>query len=829
MTAALAALMDGEARLAESRRQFESLLRSFSGLFYRCPLEMPWTLSFISEGVEDLSGYRAEEIERMEGWAQIILPSDLAALEKTVDTAVAARQSFSATYRIKHKSGETRWVSEHGHAIYDDAGKPLFLEGVITDISGRKEAEELQRTLVARWRKILDTVPQMIWSMAGDGSDEFYNKQWTDFTGSQVGRANGIARIDLVHPDDKERARGLWERALATGSDYEAQYRLLHQSGEYRWVLSRACTEKDPRGEIVRWYGTCTDVHERVVAEEQLHSKQEFVHRLIDASPDSLVLLDSDGCILFANDIARRSLALARSHSDIAGRVWIEILPSKVQRDAKRAFSSALRSGARTQFTANLSSDEESWWDVIVTPVQEDDQVRLLVTSRDITHQKLAEHQARWSASHDTLTNLPNRAVLQKRLVELVDGDSGEPEPFALLLLDVDEFKRTNDTLGHDAGDALLCAFAERLKGALRSTDLVARLGGDEFAILARSVQSEDQLREFAARLFDALRQPCLHEGKLLELKASIGGSLYPAHGHTPGDLLKYADLALYVAKGSGRGTLKVFEAGMRADAQRRDSMISLARTAIADDLIVPHYQPKVEMSTGGIAGFEALLRWRHPRLGLQMPDSIKAAFEDLSIAAEISDRMIDCVLADVRCWLDQGFDPGHVAINAAAAEFRRGDFAERLLERIDKAQIPTRCIQLEVTETVFLGRGGEYVERALTTLNAHGVTIALDDFGTGYASLSHLKQFPVHIIKIDRSFVRDLQLDGGDGAIVDAVISLGKSLRIDVVAEGIETAAQHDTLHALGCRYGQGFLYGKAEPADHARMLLSRTSVTGA
>jgi EAL domain-containing protein (putative c-di-GMP-specific phosphodiesterase class I) len=184
---------------------------------------------------------------------------------------------------------------------------------------------------------------------------------------------------------------------------------------------------------------------------------------------------------------------------------------------------------------------------------------------------------------------------------------------------------------------------------------------------------------------------------------------------------------------------------------------------------------------------------------------------------------MSDRVLADVGDWLKAGVEFGHVAINSAAAEFRRGDFAERLLERMDAASIPHRCIQLEVTETVFLGRGAEYVERALQTLSAAGVAIALDDFGTGFASLSHLKQFPVHIIKIDRSFVRDLQLDGGDGAIVDAVISLGKSLRIDVVAEGIETAAQHDTLLALGCRYGQGFLYGKAEPAQAIDAMLDR------
>jgi EAL domain-containing protein (putative c-di-GMP-specific phosphodiesterase class I) len=337
-------------------------------------------------------------------------------------------------------------------------------------------------------------------------------------------------------------------------------------------------------------------------------------------------------------------------------------------------------------------------------------------------------------------------------------------------------------------------------------------------------VETESELAAFGEKMFEALHEPCFHEGKLLECRASVGASLFPRHGSGPGDLLKAADLALYVAKSSGRGTLRMFEASMRAETQRRNSMISLARRALTDDLIVPHYQPKVELASGRVAGFEALLRWQHPRHGLQMPDSIKAAFEDPNLAAEISDRMIDRVLADVGDWLKAGVEFGHVAINSAAAEFRRGDFAERLLERMDAASIPHRCIQLEVTETVFLGRGAEYVERALQTLSAAGVAIALDDFGTGFASLSHLKQFPVHIIKIDRSFVRDLQLDGGDGAIVDAVISLGKSLRIDVVAEGIETAAQHDTLLALGCRYGQGFLYGKAEPAQAIDAMLDRS-----
>jgi diguanylate cyclase (GGDEF)-like protein/PAS domain S-box-containing protein len=729
---------------------------------------------------------------------------------KKVADAVNEQRGFSATYRIIHKSGEERWVSEQGHPVCDASGTPCYLEGIITDISGRKQADELRETLVARWRKTLDTIPQMVWSMGADGSDEYYNRQWAEFTGHRIGEAHGVARADLVHPEDREAALKTWRECFSSGSPYETQYRLLHVSGTYRWILSRAHAERDPEGKVIRWYGTCTDVHEQVLAQQDILAHQQFINGLIGASPDSLLLLDGDGRILFANTLASDHLAPG-ARGSLIGELWTDLAPLRVKRDAAKAFSVARRTGAAAQFTANLDEAGETWWDVIITPISDDHgPTRLLVTSRNITHQKVAENQARWSASHDSLTKLPNRALLHQRLHQMLREASGGSREFALLLLDVDEFKRTNDTLGHDAGDALLCAFADRLKRVVRPDDLVARLGGDEFAILLAGVGEEGDLAVFVEKMFRSLREPCLHEGKLLECNASIGGAIYPTHGRSPADLLKNADLALYASKGSGRGSLKIFKPELRDETQRRHSMLVLARQALEEDLITPFYQPKIELSSGKVAGYEALLRWLHPRRGIQAPDTIKAAFEDIALAAEISDRMIDRIIRDVRCWLDEGTEFQHVAINAAAAEFRRGDFAERLLGRLEKNLIPAECIQLEVTETVFLGRGAEYVERALRTLSSHGVSIALDDFGTGFASLSHLKQFPVDVIKVDRSFVRDLHSDAGDSAIVDAVINLGRSLQIEVVAEGIETKAQHDKLVGLGCRYGQGYLYGK-------------------
>jgi EAL domain-containing protein (putative c-di-GMP-specific phosphodiesterase class I) len=266
-----------------------------------------------------------------------------------------------------------------------------------------------------------------------------------------------------------------------------------------------------------------------------------------------------------------------------------------------------------------------------------------------------------------------------------------------------------------------------------------------------------------------------------------------------------------------------MFEPRMRDDVQRRVSMVQLARDALRDDRIIPYYQPKLDLSRRAIIGFEALLRWRTETGRIGEPAAIAAAFEDAEVAAAISDRMIDRVIADMRSWLDRGIDFRHVAVNASAAEFRRDNFAERVIDELHAAHIPTSCFQIEVTETVFLGRGAEYVHRALALLNARGVKIALDDFGTGYASLRHLKQFPVDIIKIDRSFVRDMDVDPGDEAIIRAVVNLGRSLGIKVVAEGIETEQQSARLVGLECDFGQGFLFSKAAAASRVPALVGR------
>ena len=453
---------------------------------------------------------------------------------------------------------------------------------------------------------------------------------------------------------------------------------------------------------------------------------------------------------------------------------------------------------------------------------------RVILTIRDITDEKLAEERIRWNAGHDPLTRLANRARFQERLEKATKAAAKNGGEVGLLLLDLDHFKQINDALGHDAGDKLLQMFARRLEAAVRSGDTVARFGGDEFAIIVPRLKSPEVLAAICTSIHERLKEPFVHSGRMLDCRASIGAAIYPRDGANPEDLLKNADMALYAAKDSGRANTAVFEPRLREEGQKRASMVELARAAIRDDRLLTYYQPKLDLRRGAITGFEALLRWRDAQGDIQYPASLKAAFEDHDVAAEISARIIRQAIGDMREWLDQGIAFDHVAVNASAAEFRHDNFAERVLEALSRADIPPRHFQLEITEKVFLGRGAEYVQRALTRLSGAGIKIALDDFGTGYASLRHLKQFPVDIIKIDRSFVRDMESDRGNEAIIRAVINLGRTLGIGIVAEGIERMSQAERLIAFGCDYGQGFLFSRAVPGSSVPSLVARAPERG-
>jgi len=622
-----------------------------------------------------------------------------------------------------------------------------------------------------------------------------------------------------VHPDDRARFQDEVEHCIRATRSVDFEFRIVRcDTGEVRWISSRTKLKHDgSTGYII---GAHLDVTERRRAEEALRESEERFRLAAEAA--DLGVWDYDA-LLGERDWSDRLREILGLHLDAPAQLEVALqCIHAADRTRFKSYIKEIRAGRSNRLSATfriIRADDgrERWISVNAWRTHKAGKKygRVIMTVRDITEEKTAEQRVRWSATHDALTGLVNRTQFREDLEVAVSAAREHQLAVGVVLLDLDHFKQVNDALGHFVGDALLKMFADRLRSIAGPELTVARLGGDEFAIVIPQLQSELDLLQLCRAIQERTREPFVHEGRILDCRVSSGAAMIPKHSASTEDLLKNADMALYAAKAGGRSAVSIFEPRMREEFEQRVSMVQLARSAIGDDRVIPYYQPKLELATGELEGFEALLRWRTPDRRIHHPAAIEAGFEDFEVAAAISDRMIERTIADMRTWLDRGIDFHHVAVNASAAEFRRDDFAERVLERLDGANIPTHCFQIEVTEIVFLGRGAEYVHRALALLNAKGVKIALDDFGTGYASLRHLKQFPVDIIKIDRSFVRDMAVDPGDEAIVRAVINLGRSLGISVVAEGIETELQLDRLSRLGCDIGQGFLFS---PSVHAR-----------
>ncbi len=438
----------------------------------------------------------------------------------------------------------------------------------------------------------------------------------------------------------------------------------------------------------------------------------------------------------------------------------------------------------------------------------------LLEQEREVERKETLAHKLRHVADHDPLTGLPHRGPFQDSLNKISHLASDCNDRIALVVVDIDHFKQINDALGHDVGDAVLRSLAQNLREVIREGDIVARLGGDEFGILMYGITNTQSLTDIVASLNNRLQQSVKYNGRDVEYHVSIGISTYPDQAKTTGELAKYSDLALAAAK-SVRSSVAHFDPSMALEFERESAMLSLARKGLAEGRIVPFYQPQIDLRTNHVVGFEALARYVQNEKTTLLPKMFSHAFNDLKVARDLGRELLKRVLDDIAAWNDSGMEELTVAINTSAADFNGDDFAERLIAELAARKINPHQIEIEVTEGVFLGRGAHHVLRALRRLHIHGVRIALDDFGTGYGCLTHFKQFPIDIIKIDRSFVAGIAKNPDDTSIVKALIGLGQSLGIQTIAEGIETTQQKDFVQRHGCDIGQGFLFGRAIEAD--------------
>ncbi len=393
-----------------------------------------------------------------------------------------------------------------------------------------------------------------------------------------------------------------------------------------------------------------------------------------------------------------------------------------------------------------------------------------------------------------------------------------------LLLIDLDHFKHINDTIGHSAGDHLLKILSKRFNQCVDPERCsVARLGGDEFAVIVSHLENENDVRELAEVLLQQLNQPITYAGNVLNGGMSIGCAIYPQDAVDQSSLLSCADMALHDLKARGRGGIRMYNPSMMQLTEAIASQLNIARQLIRHHTIQPYYQPKVDLKTHAVVGFEALLRWHTTSAQRGLPSQIAEAFKDYDLASKIGEIMQQQVLHDIAKWIKLGFVPLPVSLNAAPVEFLRDNYAERLLKKINQLEIPTHLIEIEVTEHMLGDRGSEYVIRALNKLKQHGVRIALDDFGTGFSSLTHIRDYPIDCLKVDCSFIQKMQHDPSIYAIVQAIGLLAPNLSLGLIAEGIETPEQEELLLQFGYNIGQGFLFESAIDANQVISILKQ------
>jgi diguanylate cyclase (GGDEF)-like protein/PAS domain S-box-containing protein len=457
----------------------------------------------------------------------------------------------------------------------------------------------------------------------------------------------------------------------------------------------------------------------------------------------------------------------------------------------------------------------------------------LVLTTDDITVRRKVEAQLLEKqqhldhlAHHDQLTGLPNRHYLAAHLPGAIDEARRTSSKLAVLFLDLDRFKHINDSRGHETGDKLLKAVAQRIRATVRTEDVVVRMGGDEFIVILKSVCSSGQVNETAARINEALSVPVPVDGCPLVATASIGVSLYPRDGADMGELLRHSDTAMYQAKDRGRNNFQLFSPGMDRKLKEHMAIETSLRNALAREQLDVHYQPIIDIRTNHVVGLESLLRWKVPGQGFIPPDRFIAVAEETGLIVPVGEFVLRRACEDVVRWRQNGCTPVPIAVNISAVQLQRANLPATIQKLTKLHGVRPSMLQLELTESAVFerreGRTGESNEDAVSRLRDLGVRIAIDDFGTGYSSLSYLKRWRVDYIKIDRSFVRDLVTDVSDLAIVSAIIAMARHLNIEVIAEGIEGWQQLEKLRQLGCGLAQGFLFAKPASEDQCRRYLT-------
>ncbi len=550
-----------------------------------------------------------------------------------------------------------------------------------------------------------------------------------------------------------------------------------------------------------------TDVRQ---AQAQALFKEHMLETIFEAIPDLFFLMKADGTILDYHASNKNYLYV--SASELIGKNMADVLPKKVANQFQSHIAKALQQKDITSFEYELSVPQGlAYFEARISHLKESQQMMVII--RDITEQHKADELIRHQAYYDSLTLLPNRFLALDRLSQILIEAERNNEKAAVLFLDLDDFKKANDSLGHEIGDKLLVESAARLQQVLRKEDTVGRLGGDEFIILLRGLTEHHNALAIAENLLKAFREPFKIGGRELILTMSIGVAVYPKNGRCASDLLRNADTAMYQAKALGRNTYSFFTKEMNTCMQRRFEIEEQMHGALERNEFELHYQAQFNAKNENIIGAEALLRWHNPKLGHVAPDEFIPIAEHTGLIVPIGQFVMKQALGFLAQWQSADQQQYTIAVNLSPRQFRDAGLLNFIKQSLSESNISSKYLELEITEGVLMS-GQSYIHHALEQINELGIKLSMDDFGTGYSSLSYLRQYPFDVLKIDRSFINGITSNKADYNLVKATIAMSHSLGLTVIAEGVETAEQLQVLNKLKCDFIQGYYFSKPIPA---------------
>ncbi|HWQ39343.1 MAG TPA: EAL domain-containing protein [Burkholderiales bacterium] len=784
-----------------------------------------------SRGAEQLLGYSVDEMIGRNA-LEVLSPERDRPEFPEILHRIRTAASRSSERTFVRKTGEELDVEVWAYPFLDREGVRRGQVVIARDISAKKRAERALAEAEARFHSVVELAPDAI-LVHDNGRIEYANRAAAMlFAAPNPTDLIGRDFYEFIHEADRETVRSRVSHALRGGAipGYPMR-RIVAMNGELRVAeVGGAAIQQGGRRMILV---VAREATERHLAERRLRESEERYRALFDVASDAIVVFDLERKrFVDANANAERLFGMSRE--ELLRTDPVKLSPQR-QPDgslsAERAFDylgEALK-GAKPVFewTHLHASGREIYCEIRLVRMPPFDRRLIRGSIVDITDKVMArraleekESQLRYLATHDALTGLANRTLLNERFRRALERAERYKTQVGVLFLDLDRFKNINDTLGHYTGDRVLEVVGELLRACVRTPDTVARHGGDEFVVLVEEMSDREDAERVARRIMQALAGTLVVDGRETFLRASIGIAIFPHHGRDADALIRAADEAMYLAKQAGRNNYQFYDPSISVRTTERVRLEGELRRGLMRQELRLHYQPKVRMRDGRVSGFEALLRWERPGFGLVSPAQFIALAEETGLIVEMGYWALREAVHQLRTWLDEGVEVRPVAINFSPREFLDPNLVRRVREILTEARIEPRLLQLEVTENVTMENESRSrsVMRELVEL---GVSIAMDDFGTGYSSLANIMKFPISTLKIDRSFVSGIPEHADAVAVTQAVMAMGKSLGLEVVAEGVESKEQVDFLLSIGCETAQGYYFSAPLPAEQAIQLL--------